>query len=315
MACEFPPWSVKQGLLDKFTDDPVKHFWECYWFSLFKAMSNMLCIGYGLEPSPNQCDMLVTLFTLAAGALVFGFLIGAIVTTNQQLYMSERIYNNKYRHVTEYMRFRGLPNELRERIYMYYEYRFQGKVFDENAILDELNPVMRNVVRHYNQMWLISSAPIFEDCSQEFKDQICESLVFELYLPDDELFKEGERATAIYFISRGRVRIEVNDEVLGRKLDGETCGELCMIFPDHERVCTAVCETCTHVYQLELSKFLETAGNYQRDYLEVLRYARYRIEDEESYYNNEAQHRESMNRFIGQGRASRVSKFGMNSYK
>ena len=68
-------------------------------------------------------------------------MIGTIVNHNQSLNMSERIYNNKYRHVTEYMRFRGLPFELQERVYMYYEYRFQGKVFDENAIHEELNPV------------------------------------------------------------------------------------------------------------------------------------------------------------------------------
>jgi len=294
-----PSWSVKRGLYDRYMENPKEHFIEVYYWSMFKATSNMLCIGYGFEPSENICDLYVTLFTLFTGAALFAIMIGTIINQCQSLHISERIYNNKYRHVTEYMRFRGLPYYLQERMYMYYEYRFQGKVFDENAIHNELNPVMRNVVRQYNQMWLVSSAQVFEDCSSQFRDVVCNALTFELYLPDDTLFSEGERATRIYFISRGRVKIEIQKEVVGRKLDGEILGELCMIFPDHDRVCTAVCETCTHVYQLELSRFQEITAHFRRDYLEILRYAKFRIEDEETFYDGEALERESMCRFMG----------------
>ena len=45
--------------------------------------------------------------------------------------------------VKEYMAFRKLPSKLRGRISDYYENRFQGKMFDEALILDELNPNLR----------------------------------------------------------------------------------------------------------------------------------------------------------------------------
>ena len=45
--------------------------------------------------------------------------------------------------VEEYMYFRKLPLHLRDRISDYYEYRIQGKMFDEEKILNELNDVLR----------------------------------------------------------------------------------------------------------------------------------------------------------------------------
>ena len=46
----------------------------------------------------------------------------------------------------EYMAWRKLPKEMRNRIAEYYEHRYQGKMFDENQILDELSEHLRLVL-------------------------------------------------------------------------------------------------------------------------------------------------------------------------
>jgi len=51
----------------------------------------------------------------------------------------------QYMQVKEYMRFRRLPKEMRSRIYSYYENRYQGKMFDEQGILNELSSNLREV--------------------------------------------------------------------------------------------------------------------------------------------------------------------------
>lgn len=43
------------------------------------------------------------------------------------------------------MIYRKLPRKLRQKISEYYEHRYQGKMFDEDNILDELNEVLRQV--------------------------------------------------------------------------------------------------------------------------------------------------------------------------
>ena len=47
--------------------------------------------------------------------------------------------------VEEYMAYRKLPRETRHRISEYFEHRYQGKFFDEEAILGELSEKLREV--------------------------------------------------------------------------------------------------------------------------------------------------------------------------
>lgn len=43
------------------------------------------------------------------------------------------------------MSFHKLPAEMRQKIHDYYEHRYQGKIFDEENILNELNDPLREV--------------------------------------------------------------------------------------------------------------------------------------------------------------------------
>ena len=71
--------------------------------------------------------------------------IGHITALIQSMDSSERQYKEKYTQVKEYMRYRRLPESLRNRVFKYYEHRFQGKMFDEQGILDELSSPLREV--------------------------------------------------------------------------------------------------------------------------------------------------------------------------
>lgn len=43
------------------------------------------------------------------------------------------------------MSFHKLPADMRQKIHDYYEHRYQGKIFDEDSILNELNDPLREV--------------------------------------------------------------------------------------------------------------------------------------------------------------------------
>ena len=47
--------------------------------------------------------------------------------------------------VEEYMAYRKLPRDCRNKITEYFEHRYQGKFFDEEAILGELSEKLREV--------------------------------------------------------------------------------------------------------------------------------------------------------------------------
>ena len=47
--------------------------------------------------------------------------------------------------IEEYMAYRRLPSEMRERITDYYDYRYHGKMFDEGVIFREISAKLREV--------------------------------------------------------------------------------------------------------------------------------------------------------------------------
>ena len=49
----------------------------------------------------------------------------------------------------EYMAYRKLPRDMRHKISEYFEHRYQGKFFDEEAILGELSEKLREVSKSY----------------------------------------------------------------------------------------------------------------------------------------------------------------------
>lgn len=60
--------------------------------------------------------------------------------------------------VEEYMSYRKLPRELRNKIVDYYEHRYNGKFFNEVEILQEVSECLRDVglmiSKFHNMYWL-----------------------------------------------------------------------------------------------------------------------------------------------------------------
>lgn len=56
------------------------------------------------------------------------------------------------------MAYRKLPREMRQRITEYFEHRYQGKFFDEEAILGELSEKLREVWITLHESNAISAA-------------------------------------------------------------------------------------------------------------------------------------------------------------
>ncbi|RXM98445.1 Potassium/sodium hyperpolarization-activated cyclic nucleotide-gated channel 4 [Acipenser ruthenus] len=114
-----------------------------YSFALFKAMSHMLCIGYGQQAPSGMTDVWLTMLSMIVGATCYAMFIGHATALIQSLDSSRRQYQEKYKQVEQYMSFHKLPADMRQKIHDYYEHRYQGKMFDEESILGELSDPLR----------------------------------------------------------------------------------------------------------------------------------------------------------------------------
>ncbi|XP_025420254.1 potassium/sodium hyperpolarization-activated cyclic nucleotide-gated channel 1 isoform X2 [Sipha flava] len=160
---------------------------EQYSWSLFKAMSHMLCIGYGRFPPQSLTDMWLTMLSMISGATCYALFLGHATNLIQSLDSSRRQYREKVKQVEEYMSYRRLPLDMRKRITEYFEHRYQGKFFDEKWILDEMSDKLREEVRNYTCRRLVTNLPLLQNADTNLLTELTDCLEFEMFQPGNFL--------------------------------------------------------------------------------------------------------------------------------
>lgn len=75
---------------------PQNDTWsELYSFAVFKAMSHMLCIGYGRQAPESLSDIWLTMLSMIVGATCYAVFIGHATALIQSLDSSRRQYQEK----------------------------------------------------------------------------------------------------------------------------------------------------------------------------------------------------------------------------
>ena len=74
---------------------------EQYSWSLFKAISHMLCIGFGRWPPQNTTEVWLTIISMMVGATFYALFIGNMSTLLLSIDSSGRIYNEKVHRIRE----------------------------------------------------------------------------------------------------------------------------------------------------------------------------------------------------------------------
>ncbi|XP_071548494.1 potassium/sodium hyperpolarization-activated cyclic nucleotide-gated channel 3 isoform X18 [Panulirus ornatus] len=240
----------------------TSHWLEQYSWAFFKAMSHMLCIGYGSFPPQNLTDLWLTMISMISGATCYALFIGHATNLIQSLDSSRRQYRERLKQVEEYMAYRKLPRELRTRITEYFEHRYQGKFFDEEMILGELSEKLREDVINYNCRSLVASVPFFANADPGFVSEVVTKLKYEVFLPGDIIIKEGTIGNKMYFIQEGIVDIVMsNGEVATSLSDGSYFGEICLL-TNARRTASVRAETYCNLFSLSVEHFNTVLDSY-----------------------------------------------------
>ena len=70
-------------------------WYEQYTWSLFKALSHMLCIGYGRYPPQSTTDVWLVMVSMLTGATCYAMFVGHATTLIQSFDTSKRLYREK----------------------------------------------------------------------------------------------------------------------------------------------------------------------------------------------------------------------------
>uniref|UniRef100_A0A8C2D707 Hyperpolarization activated cyclic nucleotide-gated potassium channel 2b n=1 Tax=Cyprinus carpio TaxID=7962 RepID=A0A8C2D707_CYPCA len=234
---------------------------ELYSFALFKAMSHMLCIGYGRQAPESMSDIWLTMLSMIVGATCYAMFIGHATALIQSLDSSRRQYQEKYKQVEQYMSFHKLPADFRQKIHDYYEHRYQGKMFDEESILEELNEPLREEIVNFNCRKLVASMPLFANADPNFVTAMLTKLRFEVFQPKDYIVREGTIGKKMYFIQHGVVSVLTKGNIGMRLSDGSYFGEICLLTRGR-RTASVRADTYCRLYSLSVDNFNEVLEEY-----------------------------------------------------
>ncbi|XP_016110531.1 potassium/sodium hyperpolarization-activated cyclic nucleotide-gated channel 2-like [Sinocyclocheilus grahami] len=234
---------------------------ELYSFALFKAMSHMLCIGYGRQAPESMSDIWLTMLSMIVGATCYAMFIGHATALIQSLDSSRRQYQDKYKQVEQYMSFHKLPADFRQKIHDYYEHRYQGKMFDEESILEELNEPLREEIVNFNCRKLVASMPLFANADPNFVTAMLTKLRFEVFQPGDYIIREGTIGKKMYFIQHGVVSVLTKGSIGMKLSDGSYFGEICLLTRGR-RTASVRADTYCRLYSLSVDNFNEVLEEY-----------------------------------------------------
>ncbi|XP_060895322.1 potassium/sodium hyperpolarization-activated cyclic nucleotide-gated channel 1 [Labrus mixtus] len=232
-----------------------------YSYALFKAMSHMLCIGYGMYPPVGMTDVWLTILSMIVGATCYAMFVGHATALIQSLDSSRRQYQEKYKQVEQYMSFHKLPADMRQRIHDYYEHRYQGKMFDEESILGELNEPLREEIINFNCRKLVASMPLFANADPNFVTSMLTKLKFEVFQPRDYIIREGTIGKKMYFIQHGVVSVLTKGSKETKLSDGSYFGEICLLTRGR-RTASVRADTYCRLYSLSVDNFNEVLEEY-----------------------------------------------------
>ncbi|XP_041851934.1 potassium/sodium hyperpolarization-activated cyclic nucleotide-gated channel 3-like [Melanotaenia boesemani] len=232
-----------------------------YSYALFKAMSHMLCIGYGLYPPIGMADVWLTILSMIVGATCFAMFVGHATALIQSLDSSRRQYQEKYKQVEQYMSFHKLPADMRQRIHDYYEHRYQGKMFDEESILEELNEPLREEIINFNCRKLVASMPLFANADPNFVTSMLTKLRFEVFQPGDYIIREGTIGKKMYFIQHGVVSVLTKSSKDTKLTDGSYFGEICLLTRGR-RTASVRADNYCRLYSLSVDNFNEVLEEF-----------------------------------------------------
>ncbi|XP_010251498.1 PREDICTED: probable cyclic nucleotide-gated ion channel 5 isoform X2 [Nelumbo nucifera] len=209
-----------------------KKFLSKYCYCLWWGLQNLSTLGQGLETSTYPGEVIFSIALAILGLILFALLIGNMQTYLQSLTIRLEEMRIKRRDSEQWMHHRLLPQDLRERVRRYDQYKWlETRGVDEENLVQSLPKDLRRDIKRHLCLALVRRVPLFEKMDERLLDAICERLKPSLYTERTYIVREGDPVDEMLFIIRGRLESVTTDGgrsgFFNRSLlkEGDFCGE------------------------------------------------------------------------------------------
>lgn len=190
-----------QSNVVEMTDFPKK-FLYCFWWGL-RSLSSL---GQNLKTSTFVVEILFAIAISVLGLVLFSFLIGNMQKYLQSITVRLEEMRVKRRDAELWMSHRMLPENLRQRIRRYQQYRWQEtRGVDEELLLSNLPKDVRRDIKRHLSWALLTRVPMFENMDEQLLDAMCDHLKPVLYTQQSYIVREGDPVDEMLFVMRGKI--------------------------------------------------------------------------------------------------------------
>ncbi|XVF80224.1 hypothetical protein PTKIN_Ptkin15bG0054000 [Pterospermum kingtungense] len=192
--------ALESGVVE--TRDFPEKFFYCFWWGL----RNLSSLGQNLKTSTYIWEIFFAISISIAGLVLFSLLIG-----NMQKYLQStgvRIEEMRVKRQDEeqWMSHRMLPENLRERIRRYEQYKWQEtRGVEEEMLISNLPKDLRRDIKRHLCLDLLKRVPMFEKMDEQLLDAMCDRLKPALYTDKSYIVREGDPVEEMLFIIRGNL--------------------------------------------------------------------------------------------------------------
>jgi voltage-gated potassium channel len=206
------------------------------------------------------------------GAFMYAFIIGNIASLISSLDIQKATYWNKIDSIKLYLRYRGVPVNLNNRVRNYYEYRWVNhRGLEEQKILNDLPDPLRLEVMMQLTKGLLDNVPLFKHSSKNLKNVLLLALKARTYNPNSYIVRSGETAKEIFFISKGAMDIinETNNKKYASMSEGDYFGNLSIMLSEKRTASVRTTEFC-EIFVLYSEDFFRIKEEYP-EFMKVMK--------------------------------------------
>ncbi|GLT46553.1 hypothetical protein SLA2020_202970 [Shorea laevis] len=207
-------------------------FRKKFFYSFWWGLRNLSSLGSNLKTSTFVGEIIFAVVISIAGLVLFALLIGNMQKYLQSTGVRVEEMRVKRTDAEQWMKHRMIPENLRERIRRYQQYKWQQtRGVEEESLISCLPRDLRRDIKHHLCLDLLMRVPMFEKMDEQLLDAMCDRLKPVLYTEKSYIEREGDPVEEMLFIIRGNlVSTTTNGGIIGffnavNLKAGDFCGE------------------------------------------------------------------------------------------
>ena len=276
-------WLSKADLLD--ASWQTKYIYSFYWASV-----TMMTVGYGDIVPQNENEVIICIFSVVLGCVVYAYNLNSIGTILQKFNRENVEFNNKINIINQFMYRKNIHRDLQRRIREYLSFLWKEEntqnIEEEHKIIEYLSGSLKEELYLEAYGSLLNKDPIFFTNFSEKSLRKIVSKVKEIRLfPDEKVFFQGEEDDfSFFYVLKGEVELfskNGNKEIpLSKVSVGNHFGEL-SFFTGTPHAFSARSKDFTTLLSINRAEFLKVLEKHQEDFEKF-----FMIKDEILLYNN-----------------------------